>query len=151
MEDLKAVHSNWLSQAKKFRRASSKGTLRTNVGCWGPPVCLTSLAADVDTPIRLERGRLMCDGDVFERGELVMVTSELTGQTFYGSITSLGSIEVHARVVVVVSVCSLGTSPVPPMMPSATWQVGIRLADGTRSRVPISMLQQGRCKLRHQP
>ena len=29
-------------------------------------------------------------------------------------------------------------------------QVGVRLSDGTRSRVPITMLQQGRCRLQHQ-
>jgi len=37
----------------------------------------------------------MCGDTVFERGDRVIVTSDITGQTFYGSITSLGAIEVR--------------------------------------------------------
>lgn len=106
----------------------------------------------------MERGRLVCDGETFERGEQVIVHSVLSGEDFYGSVQSIGSLEVNkksatallvATVILSSFCCCLCLDSRPP--PYTPTQIGVRLADGTRSRVPVTMLQQGRCTIKKAP
>lgn len=107
--------------------------------------------------IRMERGRLVCDGETFERGEQVIVHSVLSGEDFYGSVQSIGSLEVNkesatallATTVTLPSFCCCLCLDSRPLHTHT--QIGVRLADGTRSRVPVTMLQQGRCTIKKAP
>ena len=100
MGDLKSIHRDWQEVAQRFA-ASAAGA-----------AAIRQVTAD--------RGRLLYGADaVFQRGHDVVVTSNVTGEDFYGMITYITQSE-----------------------------VSLRLVDGGKSRVYLKHLRSNRCHLK---
>lgn len=72
-------------------------------------------------PVETSVNALRIGEDTFTKGERVVVTSELTHEDFFCTLASIGAGE-----------------------------IGLRLNDGSRSRLPISLLEQRRCVITRQ-
>lgn len=158
LEDLKAVHADWLSQAKKFKRAQPKGACyrapwfalgsRRRVwltrwwGCEPRRARLRHPAGARPPAVRWRRIRAWRAGGRQLRGHRANVLR-------LHHIAGLHRGKTPGRLAAVPP-CVEACRTHLPYRCAPFPQVGIRLSDGTRSCVPITMLQQGRCRLRHQ-
>ena len=100
MGDLKSIHRDWQEVAQRFA-ASAAGA-----------AAIRQVTAD--------RGRLLYGADaVFQRGHDVVVTSNVTGEDFFGMITNI-----------------------------TQGEVSMRLVDGSKSRVYLKHFRSNRCSMR---
>lgn len=72
--------------------------------------------------VRTDATSLTIGDEVFEKGAQVIVTSELTQEEFYCTLSTLGAT-----------------------------QIGLTLNDGSRARLSLSLLAQRRCSVQAQP
>ena len=94
--DMKAIYRDWKAVAQKWRQVNATALL----------------------PTRVELNKLYYINDEFNRGDAVIVFSELTKEEFYGHVHQLSTIEVI-----------------------------VKLGSGARIRIPLQHLRHGRVSL----
>ena len=98
-EDLNFIQHDWISNAKKF-------------------VSANQAAAATVLLVRIENGVLIVNDGRYHVGDRVEMTSEYTGETFNGTLTSMNSSEMYCR-----------------------------LLDGSKARIYLKHLRNGRVRI----